>query len=75
MKSTSAPTHEPGLGPTRGLREDRWSELMEGESRSADRESQALGALGGLVDSPIETSTDVIERVASLLRMGSIHTW
>lgn len=75
MRSTSASTHEPGIGPTRGLREDRWSERTEGESRSAEPESQALEGLGGLVEPPVETSMDVIERVASLLRMGSIHTW
>lgn len=75
MRRTSAPIHEPAMGPTPGLREDRRAGRPEGESRSAEGESQALAGLGGLVEPPVETSVDVIERVAAILRMGSIHTW
>lgn len=75
MRCASAPTHETGFDPARCARGERWPERTGGESSSSQREGPISLRSVGLVEPPIETTMDVIERVASVLRMGSIRTW
>lgn len=75
MGTTSAPTHETGTSavlPVRGNRTTGWT---RDRPKPPEPEAPVLPDLDSVVEPPIEASVDVIERVASVLRMGSIRTW
>lgn len=83
MRATSASTQEIARSVVLGARGGRPRGRTETEGRAgAEGRAKARGPglrvltdLERLVEPPVDESVGVIERVASVLRMGSIRTW
>lgn len=75
MGTTSAPTHETGTSAVLAIHENRSTGWTRDRPKSPEPERPVLPDLDSVVEPRIEASVDIIERVASVLRMGSIRTW